>query len=88
MKGINETSNAQSWELQVVCKNKKYLTEVVTAILKHNVIDFEVENMEIYSCLDEVDRRYLVTMTSSWFHNLEEVSKSLSKIEDKLENSL
>lgn len=31
-------SNAQSWELEITCKNKKYLDEVVSAILKYGMI--------------------------------------------------
>lgn len=31
----DENSNAQSWELEISCKNKKYLDAVVKAILKN-----------------------------------------------------
>ena len=84
----NKDSNAQSWELEVTCKNKKYLDAVVKAILSYGMIDFEVENVECMSNSDGWDGRYLVLMSCSWFNNLKKIAKDLAKIEKKFENEL
>jgi len=83
---IDEKTNAQGWELEVACKNKKYLKAVVKAILKYGMIDFEVETVE-YSGYNETewDGRYTVLMWGSWFSILKNVSKDLAKIEKKLD---
>ena len=81
----DEKSNAQCWELEVTCKNKKYLDAVVEAILKYGMINFEVENVECISNDGEWDGRYLVLMWCSWFNNLKNISKDLAKIEKRLE---
>lgn len=82
---MDEKSNAQSWELEVTCKNKKYLDEVVMAILKYGMINFEVINVECLSSHNGWDGRYTVLMWCNWFKNLELISKDLSKIENKFE---
>jgi len=84
MINIDEKSNAQSWELEVTCKNKKYLNAVVKAILKYGMIEFEVNNVEFYSTDENWDGRYLILMWCSWFNNLVEISKDLAKIEKEL----
>jgi len=82
----NENSNAQSWELEVVCKNKKYLNAVIKAILKYGMINFEVEVVEYGAYHDDTwDGRYTVLMTCSWFSILKNISKDLAKIEKKLD---
>lgn len=85
MINADEKSNAQSWELEVTCKNKKYLDAVVKAILKYGMIDFEVENVECLSTIAGWDGRYTVLMWCSWFHNLKDISKDLAKIERRLD---
>ena len=52
MINTDEKSNAQSWELEVTCKNKKYLKAVVKAILKYGMIEFEVNVVEYTAWLD------------------------------------
>ena len=84
----NKDSNAQNWELEVTCKNKKFLDAVVKAILSYGMIDFEVENVECMSNSDGWDGRYLVLMSCSWFSNLKKITKDLAKIEKKIENEL
>jgi hypothetical protein len=80
------TSNAQSWELEIVCKNKKYLDAVVQAILKQGIINFEVEIVDgSWNSSDEWDGRYLVFLWCSWFSNLKSISEELSSIEAKFE---
>lgn len=82
----DELSNAQSWELEVICKNKEYLNSVVGAILKYGMINFEVE------CCSDVmsdhegnfDGHYSVFMWCSWFNNLSDIAKDLKNIEKKL----
>jgi len=82
----DENSNAQSWELEVTCRNKKYLDAVVKAILKYGMIDFEVNNVECFGNTPDWDGRYTVLMWCSWFNNLKNISKDLAKIEKKFEN--
>jgi hypothetical protein len=81
----DEKSNAQSWELEITCKNKRYLDAVIGAILKYGMIDFEVECVEFFSHPDEKDGRYTVFMWCSWFHNLKSIAKDLAKIEKELD---
>jgi hypothetical protein len=79
-------SNAQSWELEVTCKDKKYLKAVVKAILKYGLINFEVESVDFHHLHEGGwDGRYTILMWSSWFNNLAAISKDLAKIEKKLE---
>ncbi len=79
-------SNAQAWELEVVCKNSEYLNAVIKAILKYGMINFEVR-VEDYSAYQDnkFDGRYTVLMWCSWFDNLYRLSKDLSKIETRFE---
>ena len=85
MMKLDEKSNAQAWELEVTCKNKKYLDEVVKAILKYGMINFEVELVECLSNHEEYNGRYTVLMWCSWFNNLSNIAKDLSEIETKFE---
>lgn len=81
----DEMSNAQAWELEVVCKNKKYLNAVVNAVLKYGYINFEVEIVDRLPDNDgKWDACYTVFMWSSWFNNLRPIAKDLAKIEKKL----
>lgn len=76
-------SNAQPWELEIVCKNRKYLDAVVEAILKYGFLEFEV-NVEEYSSDDGI---FTVLIWSVWFNNLAELANDLNEIEkeyDKL----
>jgi len=82
---LDEKSNAQSWELEITCKNKKYLDEVVKAILKYGMIDFEVNTIECLSNADEWDGRYIVLMWCSWFSNLKNITTDLAEIEERLQ---
>lgn len=83
---MDDKSNAQSWELEITCKNKKYLDEVVKAILKYGMINFEVVNIECLTNYDNKwDGRYTVLMWCSWFSNLAKISNDLSSIEKKFE---
>jgi hypothetical protein len=81
----DEKSNAQSWELEVACKNKKYMYAVVNAIQKYGMIDFSVENVEITNYDEEIGGRYLIFMNCSGFNNLKNISNDLAKIEKDLE---
>ena len=82
----DEKSNAQSWELEVTCKNKIYLDAVVLAILKYGMIQFEVNIIDVIASHDGVfDGRYTVLMWCSWFNNLKKITKDLAKIEKKFE---
>ena len=80
----DEKSNAQSWELEVTCKNKEYLNAVVKSILKHGKINFTVESVDTDS-FDSFGDRYLVLMWGVWFDNLHKIAKSLKKIQNKLD---
>ncbi len=82
---VDERSNAQSWELEVTCKNKKYLNEVVMAILKYGMIDFEVNSVECLSNIPDWDGRYTVLMWCSWFKNLKDITTDLAEIEERFE---
>ena len=82
----NKSSNAQSWELEVTCKNKQFLHSIVDAILKRGHIEFEVTIVESWTNQDNsTDGRYVVFMWSSWFNNLAKISKDLKKIEKLLD---
>ena len=78
-------SNAQSWELEVICKNKKYLDAVVSAILKYGMINFEVEVGDCTHNEPTWDGRYLVFIWCSWFNNLANLANDLQEIEERLE---
>lgn len=78
-------SNAQSWELEVTCKTKEWLDEVVKAILKYGVIEFEVSLEEVTTNVKGFDGRYTVLMWCSWFHNLKDIANDLWMIEEKLD---
>jgi hypothetical protein len=82
----DEKSNSQSWELEIICKNKKYLDAVVSAILKYGMISFEVEVGEVISNFEEWNSRYIVLLWCSWFHNLAPIAADLQKIEQEIEN--
>ena len=82
----NEKSNAQAWELEVCCKNKKYLDAVVKAILEDGTINFAVELIEIImSYEDGFDARYTVIMEGSWFNSLNKITEKFKSIEKKFE---
>ena len=86
MINTDEKSNAQSWELEVICKNKKYLKAVTKAILKYGMINFEVEVIDYVPYEDgKWDGRYTILMWCNWFSILKRVSKDLAKIEKKLD---
>ena len=80
----DEKSNAQSWELEITCKNKKYLDAVVHAILKYGMINFEVESTDCISNHEGWDGRYLVLIWCNWFSNLKPIVDDLLKIEEEL----
>lgn len=85
MDGQNKESNAQNWELEVTCKNKAILDDVVNALLEIGVIGFEVETVDIDRTPDRLDGRYIVFMECAWFHNLKELVDKLAQIENKHE---
>ena len=80
---LDENSNANPWELEIVCKNKQYLDAVVEAILKYGSISFEVEVGECITNIDEWDSRYIVLIWSNWFSSLAKICIDLSVIEEK-----
>ena len=81
---VDEQSNANSWELEVVCRNKEYLDAVMAAILKFGMMNFEVEVTGCNSNHKGYDGRYTVLVWCSWFHNLSALTKELEAIEKKL----
>ena len=82
----DEKSNAQSWELEVTCKNIKWLNRVVNILLEYGMFDFEVENIECLSNHEGWDGRYIVIIYGNWFHNLSSLSQDLELIEKELDN--
>lgn len=82
----DENSNAQSWELEVTCKNREYLNAVVKAILKYGMINFEVNTVDCHSNSDEWEGNYTVLIWCSWFNNLSDIANDLKKIEKRLES--
>ena len=78
-------SNAQSWELEITCKNKKYLDAVVAAILKYGMINFEVQSIDCIATQPEWDGRYVVLIWCSWFKNLRDIALDLGEIEKLLD---
>ena len=85
MINIDKNSNAQGWELEITCKNKKYLDEVVKSILKYGKLNFEVVVGDCITNHENWDSRYTVLIWCSWFANLLDISKDLAKIENRLE---
>jgi hypothetical protein len=86
MINTDEKSNAQSWELEVTCKNREYLNRVVEAILKHGMIEFEVNLVEGCGNHEGVwEGRYTVLMWCSWFSNLKNMVDDLAEIEKELD---
>jgi hypothetical protein len=81
----DEKSNAQGWELEIACKNKKYLDAIVGVILKYGMLSFEVESTDCHSNHDGWDGRYLVLIWCSWFSNLQALVNDLAKIEEEFE---
>jgi hypothetical protein len=81
-----ETSNAQTWELEITCRNRAYKDAIVLALLKHGVINFEVECIEVISTQDEFacDGKFLIFMWTSGFCNLLSVSTDLAEIQEKI----
>ena len=63
MMKLDEKSNAQAWELEVTCRNKKYLDEVVKAILKYGMVNFEVQLVE---CLRTHEEAYNKATKVKW----------------------
>ena len=88
MINIDTKTKAQGWELEVVCKNRTYLNEVVNAILKYGMINFEVNNIDgSYNYDGEFEGSYTVLMWCHWFHNLSNIAKDLEEIEKRLDVS-
>ena len=82
----DETSNAQTWELEVVCKSKKYLDKVVAVVLKYGMMEFEVNLIEVNYTHPEWCGRYSVLIWSCGFNNLANLSRDLKKVEKKMSN--
>jgi hypothetical protein len=82
----DEKSNAQAWELEVTCKNRRYLKEVVAAILEYGIIEFEVNSIEGCGNSEGIwEGSYTVLMWCSWFHNLKNITDCLAEIEERLQ---
>jgi len=82
---VDEKSNAQSWELEVTCKNRAYRDAIVKAALEDGFIEFEVELVDIiHSHEESMDARYTVLMWGSWFNRLANIAKKLNKIEKNI----
>ena len=81
----DEKSNAQSWELEIICKNKKYFDEVIAALLKHGMMSFEVEVGDVITTGPKWNSRYIVLIWCSWFNNLANLANDLQEIEERLE---
>lgn len=83
---VDDKSNAQSWELEVTCKNRAYLNEVVKAILKYGMIEFEVNIVDGISDLNgNWEGKYTVLIWCSWFNNLKNITTDLAEIEERLQ---
>ena len=82
----NLSSNAQSWELEVVCKNKQYMIDIVDYLSKDGVYNFGVEIIEYHApSEDESDGKYIVFVSCSWFSNIHCLALKLEEIEKKHE---
>lgn len=84
---VDPESNAQAWELEVTCKNKEWLEEIVSAILRYGMIEFEVNTVGLphHTEPGEWDGRYTVFMWCSWFGNLNNITKDLAEIEARFD---
>lgn len=85
MINIDEDSKAQGWELEITCKNRKYLNRVVGAILKYGMLNFEVNIVDCHSNHDGWEGSYTVLIWCSWFNNLADIASDLKEIESELE---
>jgi|APSaa5957512622_1039677.scaffolds.fasta_scaffold151201_3 hypothetical protein len=81
----DEESNANPWELEIMCRDRKFLKDVVKAILKEGQINFEVELLRFTGMNGDIDGRYSVFMWGVWFNNLNRITRSLKRIEKKFE---
>lgn len=81
----DESSNSQYWELEVVCKNRTYLNEVVDAILKYGMINFEVKVGDCTSNHNGWEGRYTVLIWCSWFSILADLCNDFAEIEKRLD---
>lgn len=88
MINIDENTKAQGWELEVTCKNREYLGEVVLAILKYGMINFEVRTVECHSNNEGWEGSYTVLMWCYWFNNLSSIAQDLKEIEEKLDGKV
>lgn len=84
----NEDSQAQSWELEVICKNKKYCDAVIKTLLNHGWVDFEVTSLQPKGKDRDTglwEGSYSILMWSHWFTNLASLTADLKDIEHELE---
>ena len=78
-------SNANLWELEILCVNHEHLKEVIDAIVSHGCINFEVDTVGFSYIHDgSFQGRYTVLAWCSGFDRLADFSKQLKKIEKKL----
>ena len=75
-------SQANPWELEVLCKNRDYLNKVIEAILSFGHFNFEVETIEITSNHPEFQGIYTGLVAGSWLSNSHDLAEKLSIIEN------
>lgn len=81
---VDEKSNAQSWELEVTCKSKKYLDAIMKVLKKYGMVEFEVNMVDVNYTHPEWCARYTVLMWCCGFNNLANLSRDLKKVEKKM----
>lgn len=73
---MDEMTNAQGWELEIVCKNIEYKKAVIKMLSKEKM-DFSVR----YVDNDRLEDRWVIFISCCWFHNLAHIAKKLEIIE-------
>ena len=75
----NLDSNCVHFELKILLPEKKYLDKAVAHLIKQGLLDFSVEHIHA----DNGKHNYLLSIDSSWVHNLKDVVDVLNKVEKK-----
>lgn len=88
MRELDVMSNNNNWELELICKDKKYLQKVITIILEIGNLEFTVECQEdvIIDIDNNIDGHYSILINGYWFSTLNKLTENLDIIESEISN--